>query len=80
MIVLPKEDQWVEWIGMPQTQALIRYAKLRRKDFMESWAAGGFADDIALNLKALAECQVLQVITELDFQTIVTSQGDSDEE
>lgn len=73
----PSEEEllWGEWKQHPMTKKLMAWAEGERQLLQEDWANSKFLGEgqfgtAMVNAKAVAQCELLAEIAELEFETI----------
>lgn len=75
--MLVSKEEWVRWREDPVTVSVLSCLLARYEVLKDSWAAGVFAMDIALNAKAMGEAQGYQKVCDLTRDEV--NQGNEDE-
>lgn len=71
------KEEWAEWKEHPVTSAVLSSLSVRQGVLKDSWAAGVFTADVALNAKAIGEAQGYQNVLDLSREEV--NQGNSNE-
>ena len=75
---LPTQEEWEGWLALPETQALQELARRRRATLKDAWENGNIVGEPA-NAMSIGACKALQLLEDLDFETVVIGElGDKD--
>ena len=72
---IPTEEQFLEWLSHPVTQAHQEVLQKWRESLKEQWAAGNFQaasrdESLLANVGALGQVTLLQDLIELDYDKL----------
>ena len=77
-----KEQDYLDWLGHPVTQAVRQLCRLRQEELKERWASGEFTDlsqfgTAILNAKAIGNYEAYEKVRKLDYEEL---RGELDDE
>ena len=82
--MVPSEEEFLEWLSLPMTQAYLKMLKNWREGLKERWAQRSFLHDDydrsqEDNAAALGQANLLENLQDLDYETFFGGLSDEHE-